>query len=360
MRLFVSAFALLSASMAIAQTPPGAAPAPFARPEGAPPRARSKAGAKQGPVKNAVKTVDIPPDGTVVTVRGVCKDKQAKGPCETVVTRAELDKYISVFAPESTEAARARLAIQYAGALAFSSLAEQQGMDKNPIVAKEIETELKLVRMRILAAAFQQSMVKQPEVMAEVEIQKAYEKNKPRYEQFQVHRVSVPFLAPNDTGRPLDHEALKAEMEALRTRAAAGEDLAQLLEQAFKDMHIQATPPPLTVLTWRRDSTQGDEAKVFDLKPGEVTPVLDLAASIAFVKLESKESLSLAQVRPELEVQVRREHMQNEIAKATKKISTEFNLQFLGLTSQPDPFAAVTFSPSANARLMGRPSPAKP
>ena len=340
MRVFVIGVVLACASSLIAQTnvvdPP--VQKPTVMPQAPSQKARLKRGAMPGTAPGNAKAPNVPPTTPVVTLQGVCKDRQAKSACETVITREDLDRYAIAFAPDVAETARGRLAVQYARSLAFSSLAEQQGLDKNPMLAKEIDAQLKLVRMRLLGSAFQQTLQKQPAAIAETEIQTYYEKHRDQYEQAEVRRVAVPFLVPTESGRPLDHSAVKSEMEELRSRAAAGEDLNQLLLDAFKHLHIQATPPPVNVLTLRRSSVQGDEAKAFELNPGEVSAVLDSVAAFAVFKLESKGPMPIASVRQEIEATLLRERMQSEITKATKKISAQFNLQYLQMSSQPDLF----------------------
>jgi hypothetical protein len=108
-----------------------------------------------------------------------------------------------------------------------------------------------------------------------------------------------------------------------------------LLQDAYQHLRIQATPPPVNVLTLRRAGLQGDEAKLFDLNPGEVSAVLDLPASFAFMKLESKDPMTIQSVRQEIEAALRRYCLQNEVSKRTKSITAEFNLEYFGLSSQP-------------------------
>ena len=91
----------------------------------------------------------------------------------------------------------------------------------------------------------------------------------------------------------------------------------------------------MNVVTLRRAGLQGDEAKLFDLNPGEVSAILDLPASFAFVKLESKDPMTMQSVRQEIEAALRRDRLQNEVSKRTKSITAEFNLEYFGLSSQP-------------------------
>ena len=343
MRLSVISVALAATSSLLAQAPVEQAPVqtPAALPRTPAQRGRIRQAGAPAAAAGSAKVAEVPPDTPVVTMDGLCQDRQAKGPCKTVITREDLDKFIGTFAPEVGQTARGREAVQYARTLAFSTLAEQQGLDKNPVVAKELELQLKLVRMRFLSTAFLQSMQQQTTTVLGSEVERYYELHRDLYEEAQIRRVAIPIAVPSPTGRPLDRAAVKAEMDELRNRAAAGEDLNQLLHDAFEHLHIQATPPPVTAATLRRGNLQGDEAKAFDLNPGEITPVLDLPASFAIIKLDSKAAVPIESLRSEIEASVRRDHVQLQIGRVSKKISAEFNLPYLELPSQPDIFGPV-------------------
>jgi hypothetical protein len=243
-------------------------------------------------------------------------------------------------------AARSRAALQYARAVAFAAMAEQQGLEKNPVLAKEMELQMKLLRLRILSTAFMQNLDAQSTTVLGSEVERYYQLHHDQYEEAKVRRVSIPMAVPTAAGRPLDREAVKAEMEELRKRALAGEDdLNLLLRQSYEHLQIQAPPPPVNIVSVRRNSLQGDEGKVFDLNPGEVTPVLDLPASYAIYKLDSKDPLPIDSLRPEIEGSLRRDAVQNQISKVGKRVTTEFNLQYLELPSQPDVFGPAAIHP---------------
>jgi hypothetical protein len=289
-------------------------------------------------------------------MEGVCQEKQAKSPCKTIITREDLDRFLGATAPDASPATRSRAAIQYARTVAFSALAEQQGLEKNAVLAKELELQLKLLRMRILATAFRQNLEQPSATVLGSEVERYYQLHRDQYETATVHRVAIPITVPTESGRPLDRAAAQSEMETLRTRAVAGEDLNQALQDAFAHLHIQAPPPPANAMTVRRNDLQGDEVKAFDLNPGEITPVLDLPAAFAIIKLDSKEPSPIDSVRPEIERALHQDIVQNQIGKIGKRVNTEFNLQYLELPSQPDVFGpvAVTSLPARPVRARAR------
>jgi hypothetical protein len=350
MRAYLTVIELAAASSLVAQAPVEPAPVqPVQKPtplqQAAPQPQRLRMPGPGAATPAGAKAANVPSDTPVVTVEGVCQDKQAKSPCKTVVTREDLDRFIGAAAPNAPPALRSRAAIQYARVLAFSALAEQQGLDKNPVLAKELDLQLKLLRMRFLATAFTQSLDQRSTTVLESEIERYYQLHRDQYEQVQVRKVAIPISVPTAAGL-LDRAAAKAEMDELRNRAVAGEDLPLLLRKAYEHLQIQEEPVPANVVTVRRNTLQGEEAKVFDLSPGEITPVLDLPASFAIYKLESKEALPIESVRQEIEGSLRRDLVQNQIGQIGKRFGTEFNLQYLELPSQPDVFPPAAINPA--------------
>jgi len=256
-----------------------------------------------------------------------------------------LDRFLGASAPDASTATRGRAAIQYARTIAFSAQAEQLGLEKNAALAKELELQLKLLRMRILATAFLQNLEQQSTTVLGSEVERYYQLHRKEYEQATVRRVAIPITVPTESRLPLDRAAAQSEMETLRARAAAGEDLNQALQDAFAHLHLQAPPPPVNAMAVRRNDLQGDEVKAFDLNPGEITPVLDLPAAFAIIKLDAKEPLPIDSVRPEIERALRRDTVQNTVSKIGKRVNTEFNLRYLELPSQPDVFGPAGTNP---------------
>ncbi len=340
MRLLVAVATLVWASGLMAQTKVAAADETAAPHQ--PIRAqRFGRTAGFGTAPRGARKAPIPASAPVVTLTGVCKDPQAKAPCKTVITREELDAFAEAMAPGAPESARGRLALQYARTIVLSHLAEQKGLEKNPALAKEMAIQLLLARMRILANAYWQAVKAQTPKVSDADAQKYYDAHREQYEQAQVLRISVPLALPNANTRILDRRAVRAEMEALRARALAGEDFNVLQREAYKKLQILAEPPAVTPTSIRRNSLQGDEAKAFDLQPGDISEVLDLPAAVAIVKMESKAAPPLASVREEIENALMRNQLEEELTKATGKIGAKFNLDYLDLTSQPALFGQM-------------------
>jgi hypothetical protein len=83
----------------------------------------------------------------------------------------------------------------------------------------------------------------------------------------------------------------------------------------------------------------------------------DFDSSFTKAKEAGKDPMTIQSVRQEIEAALRRDRLQNEVSKRTKSITAEFNLEYFGLSSQPDMFgvAAVIPSPTPNASVRNRP-----
>ena len=280
-----------------------------------------------------------PANAPVITLKGVCPARKQGVACRTVITRAELDRSLDILAGESPQADRGRLAVHYGRTVALSTLAEREGLDKNPELAEEIEVRMKLARMKVLATVYLQNLQKRSIAITSEEIEKYYEAHAGDYEQVEVRRLAVPVSAPTETGLALSRPAIRSELQELRKRAMSGEDFNELQKEAYKHLGIQATPPPMNLLTVRRENLQGDEAKALDLKAGDVSDVLDAPAALVIMKVESKQRLPLGYVSREIQATLAGKRVQDGLSDLAKTVNSEFDLSYLGLSAQPDLFA---------------------
>jgi len=287
------------------------------------------------PLQNST---DLPPDTPVVTLDGVC-DQVRKGTaagCKTVITRAQMDSLISALEPDASPMSRRQFAINYARLLAASGVGERRHLDKDPAVANELRIQQKIVRMQVLANTLYQRIEAQAANVSTSEIEKYYTDHQANFEQGEVRRLSVPKPAPTTTVQ--DAPAWKAKADELRVRAAAGEDFDQLAKDAYRDLGIKAMPPTTKLNMVRRNNLRPEEEVVFDLKPGDVSQVLELMGTFVILKLESKQAISMEAARQEINAILRREHTQQELRNATQSAKAQFNLKYLGMPSAPELF----------------------
>jgi hypothetical protein len=291
--------------------------------------------------KESTPPVDLPPDTPVVTLNGVCEPAPhaENQDCKTVVAREQMDKIVALMAQGNPKVSHRQMAIDYVRMLAASKLANDRKLGNNPAVAVELEKQGPLGRLRVLSSAFYRQLEEDAGNPTTTEIQQYYDDHRSAFEEGEVLRLSIPYSVVSSGGMRIDRRILKAEVDSLRSRAAAGYDFDQLQVLAYKDLGINAVPPPTKLAMARRSSMSPDQEGVFNLQPGEVTPVIESYTHMVVLKLASKRTAPLESVLPEIKEDLRRERLQQEIQKASKSVTAEFNLHYLGLSAQPALFA---------------------
>ncbi len=345
MRSSIAVAALVCTAPFIARMSAADAPQGPARPQVAAPIAPARNTGSPAPARNS--SPALPAKAAVVTLKGVCAAGQTGSGCKTVITREELDGYVNAFAPDAAEPARGRMAVQYARTVALAGLAEKQGMEKDPAVAKELASQLRLARLRVLSNAYLKTMASQGGGVTQADIQRYYDAHKAQFETVQALRLSTPLAVPTEGGRPLERAAVRSVMEDLRKRAVSGEDFQKLQQEAYNALHVQAPAPIMAPIMLQRGSLQGDEAQVFEMKPGDISPVLDSAAAVVIIKVISKETVPMGSARAEIEAALMRDRTQQQMVELGKKITAQFDLQYFGMTAQPEIFSPTAFSVAA-------------
>jgi hypothetical protein len=289
-------------------------------------------------------TREVPPEAAVVTLEGVCDGPHSAAKpahCKTVITRAELDSLVDALMPEASQNVRSQFAINYVRILAAAEVARRRHLEENAAVAKEIRTQERMARMRVLASSLYKVFEAQAQKIPLSEIQDYYSSHAADYEAGEVQRLSLPKSAATESGQPVDLAAAKTVAESMRARAAAGEDdLTQLQQDAYKKLGIQSVPPPVAQTLVRRKNLPPDQAKVFDQKVGEISEVVDAPGALIVLKLVSKKSIPLQEARPEIESTLQRQHLQQNLHDAAQSVKADFNLKYFDMTSSPDLFPA--------------------
>lgn len=319
---------LMGTTMAWGQAPPAQNQAPMQNqapgtaPMSAPP----------GAMAAAPKPEDVSEDAVVLTIKGVCpasstaasktaagktassKSAAAKKPadCETKITRREFEKIAGGLSPNVTPQLKRQLATALPKFMAMSEAAKKQGLE-NSDAYKET---LKVAKMQILTTQLQRHVQEDADKIPDSEIDAYYKKNPEAYEQFSLDRLFIPRnkqVEPekNDNDEKLTEDQQKAKAEAekakqeqgqkeldalaetLQKRAAAGEDFARLQKEAYDAAGMKMDNPTVNLPTVRRTGLPPAHAAVFDLKVGEVSPVISDNGGHYIYKVVSKEVLPL-------------------------------------------------------------------
>lgn len=306
---------------------------------------------------------EVPPTSAILTLDGVCDNAQKAGKttgCKTVVTRAQMDALVDAILPSADQEIRAQFAINYARLLAAGEVAKRRKLDTQVSVQKEIEARQKMARLQVLASSLYKSFQVESVNVPQAEILRYYAAHAGNYELGDVQRLTIPKSGPANKEQSVDEAAAKAKAQGYRARAAAGEDFDALQQEIYKDMGINAVPPSTKWTGVRKGSLPPDQARVFELRPGETSDIVEWRGSYVVLKLNSKKVMPVESVQSEIETLLKRERMQDDLRIAAASVKADFNLKYLGTTSVPELFPAPSVNnsmPTSGSAASHRPRP---
>jgi parvulin-like peptidyl-prolyl isomerase len=291
---------------------------------------------------------DLPPDTPVITVEGICDHAtadKAAADCKIVVTRAQFDAIVSAVGSNMTATARRQLASRYAGALVMAQKAHEMGLDQGP----KFDEMMKLKRLEITMVLVTQAVQQKASEVPDKDIEDYYNKNQAAYEQATFERLFVPRNKQLETPKVklTDAEnqkrqedataAMKKEADTLRARAFAGEDFAKLQTEAYTFAGLKSTPPTPKLNKARRNSIPPAQSAVFDLKAGEVSPVIVDTSGYFVYKVVDKEALPLSQVHDEIFGSLKTEKVQEAMQALQHSGAPQLNDGYFGAADASEP-----------------------
>ena len=342
------------ASPPAAQPAPAQAPAPANTPKRQTPAAQSDAAAA------------VPPDAAVITVNGVCAPQPKTGAakpattpktppadCKTVITKAGFEKLANAIAPNVTPQLKKSLAGALPRFIAMSNEAKRKGLDKTATY----EELLKFAKMQVLTNELTREIQEEAANVPQEAIAKYYQQNAESYEQYNLERLFVPRAkqtqpagkeeeekkdeklteeqqkakeAEEKAKQEENEQAMTKLAEDLRARAAAGEDFMKLQKEAFEAGGMKIESPTVALPKMRRNGLPPAHAAVFDLKPGEVSQVINDTGGHYIYKMTSKDQLTLDQVKDEIHNKLQNDRQREMMDKVTGSFKVETNEAYFG------------------------------
>jgi hypothetical protein len=293
----------------------------------------------QPKIKFAPETVKA--DTPVITVKGLCpaaKSATSKATagktgaaCKTVVTREEFEHLISLLGP-NLPAAQARVfATRYAQTLVMAAEAKKRGFDKEPEVAEL----MRYAQMQILEHELTASMQKNSARLADRDAETYYKENQQRFEKADLLRLYIPRQRAGEAATggektdsaqpPIDAKGIA---EALQKRAAAGEDFDKLQKEAMDLTQTKAAAPPTKLSKMAKEGLPPTQRTVWDLKPGEVSGVLEEPTAYFVYKMVSREAPPFEQVKDEIRNALKAHTLQQWSDGVLKDKPAELNEQY--------------------------------
>ncbi len=285
--------------------------------------------------------LSTPEDEVVITV-GAC-EPPATDPCQTRLTREQFEKrfrtaYAGPRLPNEHYPNTNARADQYVRLLAYSEEARKEGLDKDP----EIQQEMRQVEMQLLFTALQKKLKAETANPPEQVLQDYYNKIIKQYEEITVRSVFIPRpprskaaqaaetpegAAPWPEGE--DVETQKIGDEA-RRQLAAGEDPDEVEKSAFAAAKSTDQLPSTKPITWRHSANfpASEEALLFALKPGDVSPPVPNGSGLTIYRLESRRTIPLAEVTQEVKALYQMDRLKEQLNTFLDNVHPVFNKEY--------------------------------
>jgi hypothetical protein len=320
------------------------------------------------PAAPADTAASVPADAAVITVRGVCPaqpkttatqgaatttasaSKTPSADCKTIITKAEFEKLMSSI-PNANPQTRKQVASVLPRLIAMSDAAKKRGLDKT----SEYEEMLKIQKMQLLSTELQRKIQEDAAKVPPADIENYYKSNQEAFQQFNLDRLFIPRTKQVEAEtkdeekdeKPTEEqqkakqaeEKAKAEQneqamtklaEDLRTRAAAGEDFVKLQKEAFEAAGMKIESPTVALPKVRRTGLPAAHAAAFDLKPGEVSQVINDSGGHYIYKLDSKDQLTLDQAKQEIQSTLQTQRSRDMMDKINNSFKVETNEAYFG------------------------------
>lgn len=313
--------------------------------------------------KTAVKSSQAAPGTAVITINGVCDHPAAKGKpaaeCKTVVTRTEFERIVDAIQPDMSPTDKRKFAERYAAALVLADRAHERGLDRGP----EFAETMKIMRIQVLAQDLVKDEKDKASHISDADVQNFYRQNQPAYEEATLDRVFIPRLKQTDAAEaakenasgaphassPDSEAAMKKEADDLHARAVAGEDFAKLQADAIKAAGYDVKAPETKLSKVRRANLPPDQFHVFDLKAGAVSDVLSSQQGYFIYKMESKDTMTLAEAGPEIRTSLQNQRLQDSMTTLEHSAQPTFDENYFKAAG-PGPQGAEMQPPASMRR----------
>lgn len=286
----------------------------------------------------------------VITIRGQCEESAQRTvenvrSCSKVITREAFENLMNALNPGGqtiTPKGRQNLAETYAEDVAMEAAARKTGLEETA----EFREVMDWVRLRTIADLYRRTLQEKYRTPSPEEIEAYYKQQLASYERVKLVRILVPRENPSAADKnEFEKKALAAANRA-HDRAAQGQDPAQIENDVYGALGLQAPPPTDLGNYGRSNFTEKEGGDVFSLKAGEVSPIEIEAKSYVIYKVVSKETLPLDQVRTEIARQISGQKFKDALKAALDATPAEFNEQYFGPGTTTSPAKVPAVPPS--------------
>jgi peptidyl-prolyl cis-trans isomerase C len=223
----------------------------------------------------------------------------------------------------------------------LAGAAEKSGLEKDP----EVAGQLRLLRMNTLANA-QLSKMQEAAAVPPADLQKAYDEKKASFDRAKARHILIAFkgsAAQQPGKKELTDEEAKAKAEELRAKLVAGADFAATAKAESDDLGSGANGGDLGSFS-RGQMVPEFEKAAFEGKVGEISPVVRTDYGYHIVQVQERGPAPLAEVREQLEGELKQKKLQDAIEKMKNEANPVFDETYFA--APPAPAAAPAAPPA--------------
>jgi PPIC-type PPIASE domain len=288
----------------------------------------------------------LPPDAAVITINGLCAQdvspsvaQTSKPACQTVITRAQFEKLTGALQTNMKPSSKRQLAEAYPRLLAMEKEADARGLENSA----RFQERLAFARLQILSQELLHEIDVEASKVSDNDIEAYFKSHSAEFQTVTLERIFVPKGKRTDLAvKEMNPEALAAQQkesedamtrvsEELRARAIAGESFSALQKEAYAAAGRREVPPNSSLGKVELADLPPGHSSVRDLKPGEISKVLNDANGHYIYKLDDKETDVLDKTRKdEIRTILRQKNKQEEIQAIEQPISAELNPAYFG------------------------------
>jgi parvulin-like peptidyl-prolyl isomerase len=330
------------------------------------------AGATQAPAPNAPSAPaesNVPADAPVITINGVCdvspngQAKPAPRPatqakaagsapsaahtdCKTQITRAEFEKLLKTVASGAPPSARRQVAARYVQFLTAANEGVKLGVDKDP----DFSEQLALMRLQLLAQDAERRLQTEASNVSDADIKAYYDQNPSAFEEVTLTRIFV----PRSSGDPASAQPAadsKAIADNARQQLAGGGDPEKIQKAVFEQLK-NTTEPPSTKFGAKRRGTlpPAHEQKIFSLKQGEVSDVVQDSIGYVVYRVDAKQQVPFEQAKEQVKQRITQQRIEDARQKIMGGSKADYNDAYFGSEAagpRPGQPPAPTLRPKA-------------
>jgi hypothetical protein len=203
---------------------------------------------------------------------------------------------------------------------------------------------MRVARIGVLTKELSLNLQKEAAKISDKDVETYYHNNEASFQEVDLQRVFIPRSkqAAENKDKPSDdaaakeaakkerqdsEDAMKKLAEALRARAAAGEDLSKLQDEATAASGFKGKPPTRLGKV-RRTSLPPEQVAIFDLKQGETSQLITAPNGYLVYKLGEKDTLPLDHVREEIIGALQSQRMQDAMQTIQQSATPELNPKY--------------------------------